>query len=1271
MKSLFFVLLASVLCAGQGQIVGGVSTQGGWSMPISNNLAAITLTPPSATAVQGQSVQFSALGTYQLGNTADVTTFGSWSVSNGIIASVGVQTTVQFITCSGVGTLTVTLTIGTVTGTAALNCQSPPATGADNINCNVDGTWKGATTDGPANLPTACYYTALSGTPSPGVVWPAVSTNTGLTNTFQQAHCGDVIPVTAGSTITGTVFLGPVKGCDDQHYITIKSTGVSDPSFPAEGTRLTPCQSGIASLPNRPSYPCTTPSVLTAKLVANGVGNGSALVISGEDHIRIIGIEFTRVTTPHVSIGNLIDLGSTAVAAPFTNHIIFDRNWFHGVNADGQFPQTNANDTSTTRAIYLAQSNHVAVLDSYFSDFYDNGSGTISGVSYGSSNGNTDAQCIAGGIGSVANSGWGVYKLVNNHCEASGEALLFGGDVGPALTPNGCTILVNCNVDAPSDLEIRRNYFFKPLSWNGNTTTVNTIGWPVVKNGFEMKTGVRALFEANLIENCWYSSQGCNTFSVAPVNQQSGQGTPMCPTCVITDFTYRYNYGYNATNGIAVYAFIPAGCPTCNSQGANRVSIHDDLIGDNMNKGSVTGLSTGDALDTTAVTDATNSGLNKLQNVKISHVSFVGALRAFLLLGDATGTTKQYVNFTVQNNVMAFGSNSGWVNPGTAGGCAQSNQSSLFNALNACASSYTWDHNAIFNVAGTLGANWPTNGSGLGNWFFPGPGTVTYKDNTGATQTGSIGFTNYGSGDSLINPGNYAITNAAPIHNAATDGTNLGADISTLITKIDNVRDSPSQQFTTGNLKIYPASTTAELGTTIPFSAENSVNGVIDHNCTWSVQSGGGSINANGWYTAPNAVTSAVIQCIDGSNLQTANVTVNGTVPTAAGDCATVPYAHSGATENLCTMTHPETVGSDTRTWKVVIPANYVAGQSGLVVSIEDSHGLTSTDSCGIPTSEIMGVGPYLQTVPSPAPVLVCTQAVFDSALANTKYNWLGRNSITWTGAVIPDDNDYVRQLILITVRDLQLNPKAVYITNDFDAQGYETPTVTQVAAANSDLVAAIGVGNESSFNNMDSTFTVVQTQAPNLGQKLNAPANPVSMITLTGQAFFQTGVGAYICGLSPTTFPTSNKNYHILTVDDTFRYWNQTDQATTTTLLPNGAGSSFCTGTYDGSGNGIASTLEVRKDTGGKDGTALYAYKIILRRSTPYCSYNYTGGDTLGCNNPSVLSTPVIDFRLTSPCNTTSPCNHFLDAGTGAASASGYSTVDMYWKFFKNHPKP
>jgi hypothetical protein len=571
---------------------------------------------------------------------------------------------------------------------------------------------------------------------------------------INDAACGDKVLVAAGSNLGPITF--PAKNCDDKHWITIASTGVSSANFPAEGARMTPCWSGVASMPNRPAYPCPKPEVLTFKIVTPNAGNG--IKSQSGDHYRIIGAEITRVPTGGAVIYNLVDLASRPKQS---HHIIFDRDWFHGINQDGNFPiRVQSEDTSTTRAIYLGQSNHVAVIDSYLSDFYD--------TSAMSANGNSDAQCIGGGVGGVPNSGWGVYKFVNNHCEASGEGILLGGAGGPPLTPAGCTIMVNCSLDTPSDIEVRQNYFFKPLSWNGNTTVPGGRGWPVVKNGFEMKTGARALFEGNVIENCWYSAQVCYSFSIAPINQQSGGASPVptCPTCIIEDFTYRYNYSYNVAYGIGLYAFLPGHCAACQPQGGHRVSIHDNLIGDNLNLGNLRMRSAGDALQLYAARDTTGQGLTQLNGINISHNTFVRAIRALAIFGaDGSG---QMHDWTLQDNLWHYG-NFGVGPMGSGRGCdARSGWGSndLRGILSACINNWKADHNAVFDWQG---GSWPG-----GNIFLKNSGQVKFLD--------------YRDGNSEFNPANYTLQPSSPLHNAGSDGRDVGADITTLLVKIAGVR---------------------------------------------------------------------------------------------------------------------------------------------------------------------------------------------------------------------------------------------------------------------------------------------------------------------------------------------------------------------------------------------------------------------------------------------------------------------------------------------------
>jgi len=328
--------------------------------------------------------------------------------------------------------------------------------------------------------------------------------------------------------------------------------------------------------------------------------------------------------------------------------------------------------------------------------------------------------------------------------------------------------MVNCNQDVPSDIEVRQNYFFKPLSWNGNTVVPGGRGWPVIKNGFEMKIGARALFEANVIENVWYNAQVGFCWSIAPKNQSGGvrpsHGT--APTALTNDFTYRYNYCYNAAYGIGLYQSMDMGCISCEAQGANGISIHDNVIGDNLNLGVLRARSAGDAMELYATRDKTARGLSQLNNIEISHNTFVRAIRALAIFGaDSAG---QMHNWTIQNNIFAFGQNG--VGPiGNGNGCDQRvgwGSNDFRTLLSACVTNWKVDHNVVFNWQG---GNWPG-----GNKFFKNPSELKLVD--------------FGSGDSGFKPANYAVTPGSPLHSAGSDGRDVGADIVTLESKIDGVR---------------------------------------------------------------------------------------------------------------------------------------------------------------------------------------------------------------------------------------------------------------------------------------------------------------------------------------------------------------------------------------------------------------------------------------------------------------------------------------------------
>src|SRR5205085_5639883 len=116
-----------------------------------------------------------------------------------------------------------------------------------------------------------------------------------------------------------------------------------------------------------------------------------------------------------VQIGN----GETSESA-LPNNITIDRCYIHGDSVAG------------SRRGVLMNGASIAIIDSYISDFKEVGA---------------DNQALAG------YSMTGPIKIVNNYLEGAGENVIFGGS-DPSV-PNAVA----------SDIEIRCNYFFKPLKW--------------------------------------------------------------------------------------------------------------------------------------------------------------------------------------------------------------------------------------------------------------------------------------------------------------------------------------------------------------------------------------------------------------------------------------------------------------------------------------------------------------------------------------------------------------------------------------------------------------------------------------------------------------------------------------------------------------------------------------------------------------------------------------------------------------------------------------
>jgi hypothetical protein len=571
-----------------------------------------------------------------------------------------------------------------------------PPTG-ENAYCGKGNVAQFGEKDGVAELPKTCYYTALDGTPSPGKQIQ-VDGNTDLADAVEKAKCGDTLLLPAGSIYEVRDL--PAKKCDDAHYITIR-TSTPDSKLPPEGTRVTPAWAGVTSLPGRPAFaqPAGGPAKLMATIVVKNPSGASV-----GDHVRFLGIEWTsRVDIPI----------SRLIAVEHGDHVVIDRNYIHP-----------AEGAEVAKGIGINQgSHHVAIINSY-----------ISGLNCIARTGRcTDATAIGG---AQSDDPFGTFKIYNNFLESSGENILFGG----AASSNN-----------PTDMEIRRNHLFRPMIWKEGEPgyTPSPKGTPyIVKNNFELKSGVRVLFEANLAENSWggFSQRGFSLLLSA--RSQASK----CPACRVNDITMRYIRVHNVASVLQI-----SNAKAAKDKGAGIpadggiYSIHDivadDLHGEDYKGGGVFMILLSDA--------------PPVHDLQIDHVTSFGP-GPLLSIENPEGNDK-IRNFSITNSVFAIDGPRFPV--ASAGGgpnsCAQKNQARGAQAvLEECFNPYKFDRNLIIDSNGRGG--WPP-----GNFIVSSPESAGIHDLKGTVSSDPRLCREKGPGCDKKSPG----------VGAASDGRDLGADV--------------------------------------------------------------------------------------------------------------------------------------------------------------------------------------------------------------------------------------------------------------------------------------------------------------------------------------------------------------------------------------------------------------------------------------------------------------------------------------------------------------
>ena len=460
-----------------------------------------------------------------------------------------------------------------------------------------------------------------------------------------------------GDTIVleaGATFTGP-------YWLPVKATGSG---------WIYVVSSKLSSLPPAGQRVGPQNAVNMPKIVSPAYNNALKSVANSHQ-FRFVGIEFAPESGKYVY--EVIAIGN-ADASPSTlpQNIVFDRCYVHGDPSAG-----------SRRGIEMDGA-YVAVIDSYISGFWEK---------------ENDSQ------GLWAYNTTGPLKIVDNYIEAASENVIFGGSDSraPSLIP--------------SDIDIEKNYFFKPLT---------LIGTPYnVKNHLEFKAVKRVLVSGNTFQNNPLGAQVGFGLLVTPRNGGHAPWTTTTDIAIIGNTFINLGSGINIAGFDSNYPSYPTTNPGVMTV---RILVRNNVIG-------VTGLNGADG----RAFMFTSGG----SDFVIDHNTIINTASPPRCCSDVVATNAGALkvnNFVFTNNLStrtAYGFYGSGVGEGTA-------------ALAGGFSNWTFSKNVLI---GRPGAQYPT-----GNYF---PAALT-----------AVEFTNYPGG-------NYSLAAGSPYKNAGTDGLDIGSDLVT------------------------------------------------------------------------------------------------------------------------------------------------------------------------------------------------------------------------------------------------------------------------------------------------------------------------------------------------------------------------------------------------------------------------------------------------------------------------------------------------------------
>lgn len=528
-----------------------------------------------------------------------------------------------------------------------------------------------STKDGPAELPRVYLDTTYPDV-SGYVVKKVCASGCNYTNSQLQLALnnirtdggdvnGEVLLLQSGWTYTGNFNLPKLTMLSGKWVIV--RTDTPDASLPSQGTRINPSYAPVlAKILSPNSAPAIT-------------------VVSSANHYWLMGLEIGVTPTSKLNY-SIISAGDGTQTSTTTlpSYIFVDRCYVHG------------NDTGDIKRGFQTNGIAMAAVDSYFSNIHVIGQ---------------DTQAISSWNGP------GPFKFVNNYLEAACENILIGGSDAKIQ-----------NLVA-SDIEIRNNYFFKPLSWFSKSADYAGKPWSV-KNLFELKNAQRVLLEGNVLENSWGGfSQDGYAIVLTPRNQN---GTN--PWSTVADVTIRYNYSLHSGGGINI-----SGADDHNkSESSFRFSIHDNIFEDVSS-----GAWNGSGRLYQALSGGPTSNLAPPTDIAINHNT--GFLTNMVFsMGDSINS--KIVGLDFKNNIQSYGQY----------GVFGSGKGSGSSSLNAYCLNPVFKSNVLAIPPSGFNANTYPPGN-----FFP-------------TNWNAVGFVDMANG-------NFRLKATSPYAGAGTDGKDIGANV--------------------------------------------------------------------------------------------------------------------------------------------------------------------------------------------------------------------------------------------------------------------------------------------------------------------------------------------------------------------------------------------------------------------------------------------------------------------------------------------------------------